>query len=121
MQEKKVFTIVYERAPSPWGNKSERLEDGSYLCEDASGAWTYDPETGDVDIVAMGGGTEWYNPAHRRRYVERMLRDGVPFPEWPDLRGRNEWLKQAREQGWPEPDADAFEQVSYVHDLARSR
>jgi hypothetical protein len=96
--------IFFALVPSPWGRERELVADGRYLCEDASGAWTYDPRSGEVDLVAMGGGTEWYRPAYRRGYVERMIRDEVPFPDWPDPRGRAEWLCMALDEGWPESE-----------------
>lgn len=35
--------------------------------------------------------------------VEGRLRDGVPWSEW-DTRGQREWLANAVEQGWAQPD-----------------
>ena len=79
------------------------LPDGTYICEDASGAWYFDPATGQTDIIAQRGGTEWYNPKYRLSYVELRLRDGTPFADW-DVRGQREWVANAVERGWARPD-----------------
>jgi hypothetical protein len=41
-------------APSPYGLRHTIDDEGVIHVEDASGAWTHDPRTGEVDIVAMG-------------------------------------------------------------------
>jgi hypothetical protein len=86
---------------SAWGTQREQLADGTYLCQDASGGWYLDPETGETDVAWMTS-TEWYSETYRRRYVESRLREGVPFAEW-DRRGRNEWINHAVERGWARP------------------
>ena len=88
---------------SPWGTSRQVLPDGTYLCEDASGGWYLDPVTGETDVAAMRGGTQWFGEKYRRRYVEGQLRDGIPWSEW-DSRGQREWVANAVEHGWARPD-----------------
>ena len=61
---------------SPWGTSREVLPDGTYLCQDASGGWYLDPVTGETDVAAMRGGTQWFGEKYRRRYVEGSSETG---------------------------------------------
>jgi hypothetical protein len=86
---------------SPWGTSRELQPDGTYICEDASGAWYLDPVTGETDIIAFRS-TQWYSEKYRRSYVEARLRDATPFADW-DVRGQREWIQHAEARRWPRP------------------
>lgn len=89
-----------EYVPNPYGLSHWVDDEGIVHASDASGTWTYDPQTGDVRIVEMIG-TGAYGINMRAHAIRKRLDRGEPLTEVHETALQNHLVQEALRDRYP--------------------